>query len=81
MEMLTDDRTIDAITSMVLALQDQWSTALSTYEHQLQEANIGITNPLNTIQQGVLTKSTKTRSEKLVVTCYELETRSRWRSW
>lgn len=73
MEMLTDDRTIDAITSMVLALQDQWSMALSMYEQQLQEANTGINNLLNTIQQGVLTKSTKIRSEKLVVTRDELE--------
>ena len=31
-EMLADDRTIDAITSMVLALQDQESTALPMYE-------------------------------------------------
>ena len=73
MEMLTDDRTIDAITSMVLALQDQESTALPMYEQELQEANTGISNLLNAIQQGILTKSTKTRLEELEAARDELE--------
>ena len=72
-EMLADDRTIDAITSMVLALQDQESTALPMYEQQLQEANTGINNLLNAIQQGILTKSTKTRLEELEAARDELE--------
>ena len=72
-EMLADDRTIDAITSMVLALQDQESTALPMYEQQLQEANSGINNLLNAIQQGILTKSTKTRLEELEAARDELE--------
>ena len=72
-EMLADDRTIDAITSMVLALQDQESTALPMYEQQLQEANTGINNLLNAIQQGILTKSTKNRLEELEAARDELE--------
>ena len=67
------NRTIDAITSMVLALQDQESTALPMYEQQLQEANTGISNLLNAIQQGILTKSTKTRLEELEAARDELE--------
>ena len=73
MEMLSDDRTIDAITSMVLAMQDQESVALPMYEQQLQEANTGINNLLNAIQQGILTKSTKSRLEELEAARDELE--------
>ncbi len=73
MEMLADDRTIDAITSMVLAMQDQESVALPMYEQQLQEANTGINNLLNAIQQGILTKSTKSRLEELEAARDELE--------
>lgn len=73
MEMLADDRTIDAITSMVLAMQDQESVALPMYEQQLQEANTGINNLLNAIQQGILTKSTKNRLEELEAARDELE--------
>ena len=58
---------------MVLALQDQESTALPMYEQQLQEANTGINNLLNAIQQGILTKSTKTRLEELEAARDELE--------
>ena len=72
-ELLADDRTIDAITSMVLAMQDQESVALPMYEQQLQEANTGINNLLNAIQQGILTKSTKTRLEELEAARDELE--------
>ena len=72
-EMLADDRTIDAITSMVMVMQDQESTALPMYEQQLQEANTGINNLLNAIQQGILTKSTKTRLEELEAARDELE--------
>ena len=73
MEMLADDRTIDAITSMVLAMQDQESVALPMYEQQLQEANTGINNLLNAIQQGILTKSTKSRLEELEAARDDLE--------
>ena len=72
-EALADDRTIDAITSMVMALQDQESTALPMYEQQLQEANTAINNLLNAIQQGILTKSTKSRLEELEAARDELE--------
>ena len=58
---------------MVLALQDQESTALPMYEQQLQEANTGINNLLNAIQQGILTKSTKSRLEELEAARDELE--------
>ena len=73
MELLADDCTIDAITSMVLAMQDQESVALPMYEQQLQEANTGINNLLNAIQQGILTKSTKSRLKELEAARDELE--------
>ena len=49
------------------------STKLPLYEQQLQEANTGIENILNAIQQGILTKSTKGRLDELEATKEDLE--------
>ena len=46
---------------------------LPLYEQQLQEAQRGIDNLLNAIQQGILTKSTKTHLEELEATKEDLE--------
>ena len=74
-EVLSDTRTIDAIVSMALSLQDQESTALPLMEKQLQEANSAIDNMLNAIQHGILTKSTKQRLEDLENARDDLESR------
>ncbi|MGI6725705.1 MAG: hypothetical protein ACOX62_05840 [Christensenellales bacterium] len=60
-----DDKAIDAIVSKLIELQNRESTELPYYERQLREANIGINNLLNAIQQGILTSSTKQRLEEL----------------
>ena len=73
MEMLNDDAAIEAIISMLLDLQDRENTNLPLYEQQLKEADMGINNLLNAIQQGVLTKSTKSRLEELEAMRDELE--------
>jgi Site-specific recombinases, DNA invertase Pin homologs len=73
MEMLMDDNAVEAIVSMVMDLQDRESTSLPLYEQQLQEANTGIQNLLNAIQQGILTTSTKTRLEELESNKEDLE--------
>jgi len=65
MKMVMDDKAIDAIVSKLIELQDKESTELPHYERQLREANIGINNLLNAIQQGILTSSTKQRLEEL----------------
>ncbi|MGI6725521.1 MAG: recombinase family protein [Christensenellales bacterium] len=65
MKMVMDDKAIDAIVSKLIELQDRESTELPHYERQLREANIGINNLLNAIQQGILTSSTKQRLEEL----------------
>ena len=65
LEMLQDDRTIDAIVEMVMHLQDQENTALPLLEKQLKEVDSGIQNMLNAIQAGILTSSTKERLEAL----------------
>lgn len=75
MKMVMDDKAIEAIVSMVMDLQDRESTNLPLYERQLQEANTGIQNLLNAIQQGILTKSTKGRLEELEATKEDLEIR------
>ena len=60
---------------MMMDLQNRENTNLPLYEHQLQEVNAGIQNLLNAIQQGILTKSTKTRLEELEAARDEIEGR------
>ena len=73
MKVVMDDQAIEAIVSMVMDLQDRENTNLPLYEQQLQEAQRGIDNLLNAIQQGILTKSTKTHLEELEATKEDLE--------
>ena len=75
LEMLQDDKTIDAIVEMVMHLQDQENTALPLLEKQLKEVDSGIQNMLNAIQAGILTSSTKERLEALEAQKKELEIR------
>ena len=73
MKVVMDDQAIEAIESMVMDLQDRENTSLPLYEQQLREAETGIQNLLNAIQQGILTKSTKSRLEELEVAKEDLE--------
>ncbi len=73
--MVMDDKAIEAIVSMLIDLQDRESTNLPLYMQQLNETNTAIQNLLNAIQQGILTKSTKTRLEELEAVKEELETK------
>lgn len=75
MKMVMDDKAIEAIVSMIMDLQDRENTNLPLYEQQLQEADTGIQNLLNAIQQGILTKSTKSRLEELEAVKEDLEIR------
>lgn len=75
MGMLNDTKAIEAIISTVMDLQDRENENIPLYEQQLQEANTGIRNLLNAIQQGILTKSTKERLEELEAKKEELENR------
>ncbi len=73
MDMLNDDKAVEAIVSMLMDLQDRENVNLPLYEQQLNEVNTGINNLFNAIQQGILTKSTKTRLEELENSRDELE--------
>ncbi|MCC8195656.1 MAG: recombinase family protein [Ruminococcus sp.] len=73
MKMLMDDSTIEAIVSMLMDLQDRENVNLPLYEQQLREAENAIQNILNAIQQGILTKSTKSRLEELEAAKEDLE--------
>lgn len=75
MKMVMDDTAIEAIVSMLMDLQDRENVNLPLYEQQLREADTAIQNLLNAIQQGILTKSTKSRLEELEATKEELETK------
>ena len=65
MKAIMDDALCDEIVRMVLHCQDQESTELPLYEHQLRETESAIQNLLRAIEQGILTKSTKSRLEEL----------------
>lgn len=73
MEMLRDDKAIEAIISMVMDLQDRENVDLPLYEQQLRETEASINNLLNAIQQGILTSSTKQRLVELEATKEDLE--------
>lgn len=65
MRMIFDDRTLAAIAEMVLEVQSRESTSLPVLKRQLAQAEQGIENMLNAIQQGLFTPSTKQRLEEL----------------
>lgn len=68
MRMIFDDRTLAAIAEMVLEVQSRESTSLPVLKRQLAQAEQGIENMLNAIQQGLFTSSTKHRLEELEAT-------------
>ena len=49
MQMVMDDKAIDAIIAKLMELQDKEPTELPHYEQQLREATLGINNLLNAI--------------------------------
>ncbi|MCD7770546.1 MAG: recombinase family protein [Oscillospiraceae bacterium] len=73
MKMVMDDSTIEAIVSMLMDLQDRENVNIPLYEQQLKETKTAIQNILNAIQQGILTKSTKSRLEELEAAKEDLE--------
>ena len=73
MKMAMDDKAIEAIVSMLMDLQDRDNVNVPLYEQQLREAETAISNLLNAIQQGILTRSTKERLEKLEMQREELK--------
>ena len=75
MEMIMDDKRVEAITSSVIAVQDEDNMNIPRLEQQLLEVQTAIDNLLNAIQQGILTKSTKSRLEELESTKEDLEIR------
>ena len=75
MKMVMDDKAIEAIVSMLMDLQDRDNVNVPLYEQQIREADTAISNLLNAIQQGILTRSTKERLEELENRRDELENR------
>ena len=73
MKMIMDDAIIEAIVAKLMEIQDQENVNIPLYERELRETNISIENLLNAIQQGILTKSTKERLEKLESVKEDLE--------
>ena len=74
-KMLENDAILAKIADMVLDLQKQENTTLPLLRKQLKEAERGIENMLNAIQQGILTTSTKQRLDELEATKEDIEIR------
>ena len=75
MKMIMDDKATEAIVSMLMDLQDRDNVNVPLYEQQIREVDTAISNLLNAIQQGILTRSTKERLEELENRRDELENR------
>ena len=73
MELIMDDKAIDAIVNLLIQMQEQENINLPLYEKQLRETNRAIDNMLNAIQQGILTRSTKERLDQLEAARDDLE--------
>ena len=73
MKLVNDEETVKAIAAMLLDMQERENTNLPLLTEQLKETQRGIDNLLNAIQQGIFTKSTKSRLEELEVAKEELE--------
>ena len=73
MKLVMDDKAIDAIVTLLMEYQDRDNINLPLYEKQLREAEKGIENLVNAIQQGIFTKSTRERLEQLEALKEELE--------
>ena len=72
-KLVNDEKTVKAIAAMLLNLQERENTNFPLLTEQLREAQHGINNLLNAIQQGIFTKSTKIRLEELEAAKEELE--------
>lgn len=73
MKLVNDEETVKAIAAMLLDMQERENTNLPLLTEQLREVQSGIDNLLNAIQQGIFTKSTKSRLEELEAAKEELE--------
>jgi len=71
--LLTDENLLDKIADIVMDLQKRENTALPLLRKQLAEAEKGIENMLNAIQQGILTPSTRKRLDDLEAAKSDLE--------
>ena len=65
LDMLGDDLFLSALANFLVEAQSEMASDLTVIEKQLAEAERGIENMLDAIQQGVLTSSTKERLEAL----------------
>jgi hypothetical protein len=73
LKLLMSGNILDQVADMIMELQKKENTTLPLLRKQLAEAERGIENMLNAIQQGVLTASTKKRLDELENTKTELE--------
>lgn len=60
-----DDNAIEHIVLRIMEIQQQDNYEIPLYEKQLKEVDESIENILSAIQQGIFTKSTKSRLEEL----------------
>ena len=64
-KLVMDDNAIEHIVLRIMEIQQQDNYEIPLYEKQLKEVDESIENILSAIQQGIFTKSTKSRLEEL----------------
>ncbi len=64
-KIIFDDELIERLADTVLEIQGKDNTVIPLLQRQLAEAEKGIENMLNAIQQGIITPSTKQRMDEL----------------
>lgn len=64
-KLLFNDELLERIANRIIELQSRENTVLPLLQKQYAEAQRGIDNMLNAIQQGIITASTKSRLEEL----------------
>ena len=65
MESISDDKTMTAIVNRIMKIYNKENTIIPALEEQLKKTRSSIENILKAIESGVITKSTKSRLEKL----------------
>lgn len=73
LRIISDDSTLERVADEILEAQKRENITLPMLRKQLAEAEKGIENMLNAIQQGVLTQSTKARLDDLELKKSEIE--------
>lgn len=73
-QFINNDDLIEKLINKIMSMQDKESTTLKVLKKQLSQTDKAIKNMISAIEQGIITKSTKSRLDELETTKEILET-------